>query len=84
MDVNFVNAIAAIIVVECYIIHCRLAHAFSSVNKHMLTGYYQHAESLPIDESFNSQYLVNILTTYLRPFACMSSKFSKFYNEIEG
>ncbi len=57
MDVNFINAIAAIIVVECYIIHCRLARTFSSVNKHT---YPLAIISMPIDDNFNSEYLVNL------------------------
>ena len=57
---GFINAIAAIIVVECYIIHCRLARAFSSVNKHTCP---LAIICMQIDDSFNSQCLVNIITT---------------------
>ncbi len=48
-------------VVECYTIHCRLARAFSSVNKHTCP---LAIISVPIDDSFNSQYLV-VLSRYL-------------------
>ena len=57
---GFINAIAAIIVVEFYSTHwhCRLVRAFSSVNKHTCP---LAIISVPIDDSFNSQHLVNIL-----------------------
>ena len=78
---EFINAIAAIIfVVEFYSTHCRLVRAFSSVNEHMSP---LAIISVPIDDSFNSQYLVNILTTFLQWFAYISSKFSKLFDEIE-
>ena len=63
---GFINAISAIIVVEFYSTHCRLVRAFSSVNKHTCP---LAIISVPIDDSFNSQYLVNILTTFLQRFA---------------
>ena len=47
--------------VECYSTHCRLARAFSSVNKHTCP---LAIISVPIDDSFNSQYLV-VLSRYL-------------------
>ena len=58
---GFINAIAAIIVVERYNTHCRLARAFSSVNKHTCP---LAIISVPIDDSLNSQYLLNIITTF--------------------
>ena len=58
---GFINAIAAILVVEFYSTHCRLVRAFSSVNKHTCP---LAIISVPIDDSFNSQNLVNILTTF--------------------
>ena len=75
---GFINAIAAIIVVEFYSTHCRLVCAFSSVNKHTCP---LAIISVPIDDSFNSQYLVNILTTFLQRFAYISSKFSKLFDD---
>ena len=63
---GFINVIAAIIVVGFYSTHCRLVRAFSSVNKHTCP---LAIISVPIGDSFNSQYLVNILTTFLQRFA---------------
>ena len=77
---GFINAIVAIdIVVEFYSTHCRLARAFSFVNKHTCP---LAIISVPIDDRFNSQYLVNIVTTFYGG-SHISSKFSKLFNEIE-
>ena len=76
---GFINAIAAIIVVEFYSTHCGLVRALSSVNKYTCP---LAIISVPIDDSFNSQYVVNILTTFYSG-SHISSKFSKLFDEIE-
>ena len=57
---GFINAIAAIMVLECYIIHCRLARALglSSVSKHTC-AHWLLSLSMPIDGRF-SQYNNNV------------------------